>query len=270
MTSTTYARVLSLLIAGLLGLSSAPVKADEPCPWNSDGDPFWRGFLTHLHLDGFNANSSHKTRITIGAIDFYGSTILAAAVQDLTSGTCTNHAIVDDHNNLFGGFLLFSSGMCFGPGADDITITSSSGVVACGVVYRRPNYNGYEFRLWGGGGNDKMFGGVGSEWLYGGIGDDYITDGTDVSTFGFDVGETGNDTLKGGWADVTRVIGGDGVDHAWDDGGTTDIIYGDAGDDACIFDSNNNFDTLDCGPGWDTVHSKTNTIGCEARNASCL
>jgi Ca2+-binding RTX toxin-like protein len=276
MTSTTIAkfftgipRVLSVLLVALLSLTSAQAKADEPCPWSEDGDPFWRDFLIHLHLDNYDNTTTHKTKITIGSINFYGSTILAAAVQDLTANTCTNHAIVDDNNSLYGGFITFDSGLCFGPGDDDVEITAADGRVVCGVTYNRPNYNGYSFHVWGESGADILIGGIGQDWLYGGTGADYIFDGSDAAYIGFNIGESGADTVKGGAGNATRVLGGSENDRAFDSGGSTDIIYGDDGNDSCIYDSNGNFDTLDCGTGNDTVHSKSGTINCEFANASC-
>ncbi len=125
---------------------------------------------------------------------------------------------------------------------------------------------GSDRRMLGDDGSDELYGESGSEQMSGGRGDDLLDGGRGGDQM---LGDEGNDSLRGGRGNdrldggpgQDRVDGssGDDVVRGGDDndevvgGPGADRIYGGAGDDS-IRAADDSADTVDCGPGNDTVY----------------
>jgi Ca2+-binding RTX toxin-like protein len=125
---------------------------------------------------------------------------------------------------------------------------------------------GSDRRMLGDDGADELFGDAGSEQMSGGRGDDTLDGGPGGDNMLGDEGEdvmrggSGNDRLGGG-PDQDQLDGGSGDDEL--DGGDAndelvggpgaDVLRGGPGDDS-IRAADDTADTVDCGPGNDTVY----------------
>src|SRR5918999_1582236 len=131
-------------------------------------------------------------------------------------------------------------------------------------------------RLWGETGGDRLFGRSGDDLLDGGSGDDRIegADGLDTIVGGFgrdrvlggggndnvDAGSAGdrvdggvgNDLIHGGGAADT-LDGGPGDDEIHNDSGPETILGGE-GDDSVHINYGDLIESVDCGPGADTIY----------------
>jgi Ca2+-binding RTX toxin-like protein len=114
-------------------------------------------------------------------------------------------------------------------------------------------------------GNDAIYGGFGGDDVTGGEGDDFIDGG--AAGDDIDAGP-GNDTVHGGTA-TDRIHGGDGDDviHSTTGG---DHIHGDAGNDTVYVNNGTAVDTVDCGPGADTLHINPYSLRGGFSNARSL
>lgn len=91
----------------------------------------------------------------------------------------------------------------------------------------------------------------GRDRLYGGAGNDDVDDeGSADPAWGWVAGEEGNDFLYGGHGQ-TWLSGGTGDDELSDAGGNGDSLYGEDGNECCMRDSNDNWVTMNGGPGTD-------------------
>jgi Ca2+-binding RTX toxin-like protein len=117
-------------------------------------------------------------------------------------------------------------------GNDSLSV--SKGLAADGGLYGLAGND----RLEGASGPDRLFGGSGDDGLYGRGGDDVLSGGT------------GNDTLEGGRGD-DLLDAGPGNDHL-NGGFGNDLLSGGDGNDRITAISGGK-DTIDCGPGDDTV-----------------
>lgn len=72
--------------------------------------------------------------------------------------------------------------------------------------------------------------------------------------------------MYGGDANYSWLAGGSGADELDDAGGTGDYLYGQAGHECCMRDSNDNWSVLDCGGdrGYADTHSGTS---CDYRSS---
>ncbi|MGX9357553.1 hypothetical protein ACS3SW_20935 [Roseobacteraceae bacterium S113] len=103
--------------------------------------------------------------------------------------------------------------------------------------------------VYGGSGGDTLFGGDGADSIWGGDGRDliFLNQGNDVFTDSAQGGESGRDTVFGGFGNDT-FFGGGGNDQFHGEWGA-DLLYGDLGDDTIYAGSEN--DTVYGGEGND-------------------
>lgn len=167
------------------------------------------------------------------------------------NGTNTNDTIeVDD---LGGGMtrVLYNNTSQTETGVTSILINALAGddtvTIGHGVIGATINGGAGADTIFGGDGNDSISAGKGADLVYGGAGDDTLVGGKGTDTM---FGQAGNDSLVGGIGnDILR--GGAGNDTLVAGQGNT-IIKGNGGDD--IISSANGFaDTIDGGPGVNTV-----------------
>ncbi|MCE9576607.1 MAG: hypothetical protein K8W52_25895 [Deltaproteobacteria bacterium] len=107
----------------------------------------------------------------------------------------------------------------FGLGGDDV-LDAGSGIVT-GLVFD------------GGDGNDQLRGGQGPDRLLGG---------------------PGNDVVDGGIGADTAMLGDGDDTYVWDPGDASDVIEGEAGRDALVFNASNANDTIELRAAADRVH----------------
>jgi Ca2+-binding RTX toxin-like protein len=134
-----------------------------------------------------------------------------------------------------------------GNGVDDIDAGPGNDTVHGGPngSPRQPGFEGDVERIIGGAGNDRLYGDGGPDQLIGDAGDDLLVGGS-----GDDVLEVGvgHDRAYAGPGNDTISAEGDGSDI------TGDYLNAGPGNDR-IFALNHHRDTIDCGPGHDTVEA---------------
>ena len=164
--------------------------------------------------------------------------------------------------------------LCLTSSRDNVNVVTTP-ISACGVTFSPLNYNGNVLTMYGQAGGDQLIGGNGVDVLYGGSGNDYVDDGVHSSTssYGELYGEDDNDLLFGSVGNATFLSGGSGNDGVRDYGGTADVLHGDAGNECCMWDSNDRYNEFDCGTGTDTVRSLSGgtfaKTRCEQTSSNC-
>jgi hypothetical protein len=232
-----------------------------------------------LHFEGYDANrfNTVPTKVVIGNLDFFGTTAVAALIVEnpgTGTETCGAYLVMDVQRHLLGWLSSAYNHVCYGSKMQKGDVVSEAHAVSyyssycVGTAVMHPlNYSGNTLVHYLLDGSDHIHGGaVGYDIIYGGLGNDdldeqgYTLAGT---PFGDSYGEEGNDFLYGGVGNLTYLRGGPGIDGLYDAGGSSDMLYGDSGNECCMGDEGHTFYRLDCGSGTDTVDLMTGTIGCE-------
>jgi hypothetical protein len=224
------------------------------------------------------------TSTGLAALCPFGAVTVTLGDQNDTIRTGAGAPALDIHGGTGNDVLfdpVFSPGTVFNgdAGVDRTDYTgrtaslsvSLNGVADDGASGEGDNIAGDE--VVGGAGDDTITGNASPNGLTGGDGNDFVSGGG-----GSDVldGGAGNDTLDGGTADDT-LRGGDGADQLVGGPGNDILVGGPGADSISGGDGNDNIqaadgiaETIDCGPGIDTVvadlgaNGVTDTrIGCE-------
>lgn len=248
---------------------SGTASADAVCRTTEDANN------AVLHLYGFTPPASGSVTYWIGNFDFFGSSAVGACVTTSFNGASTLYLLVDNNNNLLGWLPKIWNHMCLTSRPDD-TIVVQTPTNVCGVTMSPLNYNGNILMQYGQASADIIRGGNGLDVIAGGTGNDSIVDYTAVGAnniyYGELYGESGNDILGGSPASNTFLNGGDQNDHLRDFGGVGEVLVGGAGNECCIWDSNNSYNAIDCGTGTDTVNTLAGSPAkqnCDVVSGSC-
>jgi RTX calcium-binding nonapeptide repeat (4 copies) len=267
---TTKARVVGVasIIGALSFCISANALADTACRTSEDSTN------AVLHLHNFTPPASGTVVVRMGQFNFFGVSTVGACVTN--NGSSTLYVVVDASNHLLGWLPKTFNHLCLTDRPDDTMVLQTT-ATHCSTTMSPLNYNGNILVQYGQASNDVLRGGNGIDILYGGLANDSITDyfvtGANGTYYGELYGESGNDVLLGSPGDSTHLDGGIGNDNLRDFGGNTDTLFGNSGNECCMWDSNNTYSGFDCGTGSaDRVHDLSGNFpktGCEIVDTQC-
>jgi hypothetical protein len=143
---------------------------------------------------------------------------------------------------------LFEDTNIIGGSGNDLMTIGAGGQTACGLTFSgTPTWGPHYIDLYGGDGNDTLWTAVSNadSWLFGGAGNDFLVSSSNLRSELY--GEDGNDSLF--------TAGVNTHDEVLDGGNGSD----------CVFDNNESFRTMTCGP----QGSACAGAACSAHAPSC-
>jgi len=262
MRSSRVVAWLSVLACAVVMLASSPASAtycqgasENTCPETSAS----YHQITIRTILGAVVDLSGSDTYVIGRT---GGLLIACR-----SGT-TLHFLYDESigDYLYDG-LEADSAICWGNGADTVTIARSS-FQCSGAWYSSMSsgyYNGYILHMHGQAGSDHLYGGDGPEKLCGGADGDHLLGfgGNDVVD-----GLSGDDLIQGG-SGTDELWGYTGSDCIYDESGADDYLNGESGFDGCIWDNGADFSTLTCDGDGGYTRNSSGTVSCTYSTAGC-